>query len=60
MTYLQVKDGLVEARYDYDAVGSPYVDAAPADEFLHFLEAWRGKSWRSHPIGPTNAAASNC
>ena len=48
-TYLQLKEGLVEARYDYDAADSPYVDAVPADELLHLLEAWRRRILEESP-----------
>lgn len=40
-TYLQVRDGQVEARYDFDPEDSDVVDKVPADEFLVLLQAWR-------------------
>jgi hypothetical protein len=41
VTYLQVRDRQVEARYDFDPEDSDIVDAVPADDFLALLRAWR-------------------
>jgi hypothetical protein len=41
VTYLQVRDQQVEARYDFDPEDSDSVDAVPADDFLTLLRAWR-------------------
>jgi hypothetical protein len=48
-TYLALKQGVVEARYDYDEVDSGHVDAVPPQEFLDLLEAWRAKVMEVDP-----------
>jgi hypothetical protein len=40
-TYLQLQEGLVEARYDYDPPDSDVISAVAADEFLALLVEWR-------------------
>jgi hypothetical protein len=41
VTYLQLRDGKVDARYVFDPEDSETVDAIPADEFLTLLQTWR-------------------
>jgi hypothetical protein len=40
-TNLQLRNGVVEARYDFDAEEDEILDAVPAHEFLALLRAWR-------------------
>ena len=61
ITYLQLREGHVEARYDYDDVDSDCVDRVPADSFLAMLEEWRQRLLDAFPdaesrMPPTNAA----
>ncbi len=67
VTYLALKDGAVEIRYDYDPPDSEYVDTIDAEELIELLEAWRSRVLeldpeaerrippppRAHPIPPT-------
>ena len=39
--YLQLRNGVVEARYDFDAEEDEILDAVPAHQFLALLRAWR-------------------
>ncbi len=41
VTYLTLKDGAVEVRYDYDPPDSEYVDRDQPSELIELLEAWR-------------------
>jgi hypothetical protein len=41
VTYLALKDGAVEVRYDYDPPYSEYVDTVEPGELIELLEAWR-------------------
>lgn len=41
VTYLALKDGAVEVRYDYDPPDSEYVDRVQPSELIQLLEAWR-------------------
>jgi hypothetical protein len=41
VTYLQLRDGKVEARYDFDPEDSDAVDAVPVDGFSALLQEWR-------------------
>jgi hypothetical protein len=49
-TYLQLRHGLVEARYVFDPEDAPDFDAVPAEEVLALLQAWRRRILMS--IGP--------
>jgi len=40
-TYLQVREGLVEARYEFGVEDDELCDAVPAEELLELLRAWR-------------------
>lgn len=40
-TYLALKDGAVEVRYDYDPQDSEDVDRVEPSELIELLEAWR-------------------
>ncbi len=41
MSYLQLVDGLVEARYDYDPPDSDIVERLPLPDVIALLEQWR-------------------
>lgn len=41
VTYFQLKNGQVEARYDFDPEESDSVEAVPVSEFLDLLQEWR-------------------
>lgn len=41
VTYLQLRAGLVEARYDFDPADSESVDRVPAGELVGLLAEWR-------------------
>ena len=49
-TYLQLRNGVVEARYDFDAEEDEILDAVPADEFLALLRAWRESVLAESPV----------
>lgn len=40
-SYLELVDGLVEARFDYDRPDSDIVERLPLLEFVAVLEEWR-------------------
>lgn len=42
-TYLQLRNGAVEARYDYDEVDSDLVNTVAPEEMLGLLETWRAE-----------------
>jgi hypothetical protein len=42
-TYLQVRDGIVEARYEFGIEDDDRFDAVPAEDLLALLKAWRTK-----------------
>ncbi|WP_020390101.1 hypothetical protein [Kribbella catacumbae] len=42
-TYLQMRDGLVEARYEFGVEDDDLCDVVPAEELLTLLRAWREK-----------------
>ena len=41
VTYLALRDGSVEVRFDYDPPDSEYVDKIQPSELIELLEAWR-------------------
>ena len=41
VTYLALKDGAVEVRYDFDPLDSEDVDRVEPSELIELLEAWR-------------------
>lgn len=43
ITYLALKDGVIEARYDSDPPDSEYVNRVPAGELMELLERWRAR-----------------
>lgn len=48
-SYLELVDGLVEARFDYDPPGSDIVERLPLQEVIELLEAWRTEVIRLDP-----------
>jgi hypothetical protein len=48
-TYLQLRNGAVEARYEFDAEEDEILDAVPAFEFLALLRAWRERVLAESP-----------
>lgn len=53
MSYLELVDGLVEARYDYDPPDSDIVERLPLQELVDLLDAWRAEVIRLDPTAPT-------
>jgi hypothetical protein len=42
-TYLQVRDGMVEAHYEFGTENDDPFDAVPGEELVELLNAWREK-----------------
>jgi len=53
MSYLELVDGLVEARYDYDPPDSDIVERLPLQELVDLLDAWRAEVIRLDPTAST-------
>lgn len=49
ITYLQLRSGQVEARYDVDADDSDSVDRVPVAEFVELLSDWRQRILQESP-----------
>jgi hypothetical protein len=51
VTYLQVRDGKVEARYDYDydPPDDDYFDTIDVQEFIQLVQAWRTRVMEASP-----------
>jgi len=52
-SYLELVDGLVEARFDYDPPDSDVVERLPLHELVDLLEAWRIEVIRLDPTAAT-------
>lgn len=48
-SYLELVDGLVEARFDHDPPDSDIVERLPLQEVIELLEAWRTEVTRLDP-----------
>ncbi len=48
-SYLELVDGLVEARFDYDPPDSDIVERLPLQEVIELLEGWRTEVIRLDP-----------
>lgn len=53
MSYLELVDGLVEARYDYDPPDSDIVERLPLRELVDLLDEWRAEVIRLDPAATT-------
>ena len=42
-TYLQVRNGMAEARWEFDVEDSETFDAVPGEELVELLQAWRDR-----------------
>ncbi len=52
-SYLELVDGLIEARYDYDPPDSDIVERLPLEDLVVLLDAWRAEVIRLDPTAPT-------
>lgn len=52
-SYLELIDGLVEARFDYDPPDSDIVERLPLQDLVDLLDGWRAEVIRLDPTAPT-------
>lgn len=52
-SYLEMVDGLVEARFDYDPPDSDIVERLPLQDLVDLLDAWRAEVVRLEPMAPS-------
>lgn len=52
-SYLELVDGLVEARYDYDPPDSDIVERLPLQDLVDLLDVWRAEVIRLDPTAAT-------
>lgn len=57
-SYLELVDGLVEARYDYDPPDSDIVERLPLEDLVDMLDAWRAEVVRLDPTAPSRVPPS--